>query len=109
MSIEQDINRIRELLEVLTEVVVEKNFADVEDNYGNNTYCDENCHCAFEDGSDNEATIEFIVVEDSEIINDLNLWLGRQINWSWQNRKNAEANAFELVFEYIQKALKAKQ
>ena len=170
MTIEQDISRIRELLEVMTEVVVEKAFA--EDN-SDDTRCSGTCLCdnegeeefsvlssisaqvvfdgeearaiarcmneypklftstadfirhatlsytdtAFgnaseDDSSDNEADIEFVVNGDADLaytLNLLNLWLSQQINWSWQNRKNAEANAFELVFDKLQKFLKGER
>jgi len=110
MTIAANLSRITELLEVLTEVVVEKKFADVEDNYGNNTYCDKNCHSAFENSSDNEADIEFIASQVAgETFHELNTWLGQQINWSRQNRKNAEANAFELVFDKVQRFLKGER
>lgn len=169
MTIEQDISRIRELLEVMTEVVVEKAFAE---DTSDNTRCSDTCLCDNEgeeefsilssisapvqfhgadalllaraanesnftstadfirhatlayidlslypdnnedDSSDNEADIEFVVNGDADFaytLNLLNLWLSQQINWSWQNRKNAEANAFELVFEKLQKFLKGER
>jgi len=171
MTIEQDISRIRELLEVMTEVVVEKAFAE---DTSDDTRCSETCLCdndndgeeefsilssisvpvqfhsadalivaaalgeseftstadfirhatlAYIDlslypdnngyeSSDNEADIEFVVNDDGDLaytLNLLNLWLSQQINWSWQNRKNAEANAFELVFDKLQKFLKGER
>jgi hypothetical protein len=36
----------------------------------------------------------------------LKIWLERQIYWSWQNRLNAEANAFELTLNFINKVEK---
>ena len=172
MTIEDNLARITELLEVITEVIVDKAFTTEADEY-----CDEQCLCdseddygdngfdegysvlssisapvqfhgaealalvdavnksdftttadfiryatlayidatrsgeddSFEDdSSDNEASIEF-VSDGGEIIGALNAWLGQQIHWSWQNRKNAEANAFELTFDKLQRFLKGER
>ena len=63
-----------------------------------------------DDSSENEADIEFIASQVAgETFHELNTWLGQQINWSWQNRKNAEANAFELVFDKVQRFLKGER
>jgi len=113
MSIESDISRICELLEVLTEVIVIEREPQ--------SACGENCLCSNDgwdstvadgledENSDHAATIEFIVQDDGDVISDVHLWLGKQINWSWQNRKNAEANAYERAFDYIQHLLKGKR
>jgi len=58
MTIEQDISRIRELLEVMTEVVVEKAFA--EDN-SDDTRCSDTCLC------DNEDEDEFSILSSVSV------------------------------------------
>lgn len=58
MTIEQDISRIRELLEVMTEVVVEKAFAE---DTSDDTRCSDTCLC------DNEGEEEFSILSSVSV------------------------------------------
>lgn len=54
MTIEQDISRIRELLEVMTEVVVEKAFAE---DTSDDTRCSDTCLCDNEGEGEDEFSV----------------------------------------------------
>lgn len=98
MTIEANLSRITELLEVLTEVVVEKLYDEKDER------CDEGCLCNGEDDSSrDEADIEFVSVGFSrpEIVVPLLDWLTEQINFAGRTKDTAKALFCEQIADKI--------
>jgi len=87
MSLENDISRIRELLEVVTEVVVEK--------------ADNKPACLCQPPENNEANIEYLSPynDGAEMIEELRDWLASQINFAYQAQ--SDTLAFQTTLDML--------